>query len=150
MTQSAAIRARVGAPSALPVTDPVRVFLIDLDIGAATELSRAIDLDRELAVVGVCRNLKRVRADADHCQPDLIAIRLGISDPQCVSVLAALVDVARAPSVLVLGSASDVASERAAEAALHKQRIRAVAEADFGVAANSAPPVHAIAGVRLH
>ncbi|MHA1559730.1 MAG: hypothetical protein ACTSWI_03550 [Alphaproteobacteria bacterium] len=132
------------------MTDPVRVFLIDLDVGAATALSRAIDLDRELAVVGVCRNLRRVRVDADHCRPDLIAVRLDVTDPQCVSVLAALVEINGAPSVLVLGSASGLASCRAAEAALHKKRIRAVAEADFGVAANPAPPVQAIAGARLH
>ena len=134
----------------MPVTDPVRVFLIDLDIGAATLLSRAIDLDRELAVVGVCRNLRRVRADADHCRPDLIAVRLDVTDPQCVSVLAALVDITGAPSVLVLGAANESASERVAEAALHKSRIRAVAEADFGVAASPVRPVHAIAGANLH
>ena len=150
MTQSAAIRARVRAPDVLPVTDPVRVFLIDLDIGAAMALSRAIDLDRELAVVGVCRNLKRVRADADYCRPDLIAVRLDVTDPRCVSVLAALVEVSGAPSVLVLGAASELASDRAAEALLHKARIRAVAESDFGVAANPAAPVHAMAGARLH
>lgn len=134
----------------MPVTDPIRVFLIDLDIGAATVLSRAIDLDRELAVVGVCRNLKRVRADADHCRPDLIAVRLDVTDPQCVSVLAALVDISGAPSVLVLGAANEAASERAVEAALHKRRIRAVAEADFGIAASPVPTVHAIAGANLH
>lgn len=134
----------------MPVTDPVRVFLIDLDIAAATVLSRAIDLDRELAVVGVCRNLWRVRADADHCQPDLIAVRLDVTDPQCVSVLAALVDVSGAPSVLVLGAANEAASERTAEAALHKSKIRAVAEADFGIAACPTPPVHAIAGAKFH
>lgn len=150
MTEAAGIRGRVVTPSRPPVTNPVRVFLIDLDIGAASALSRAVDMDRELAVVGICRNLKRVRMDADHCRPDLIAIRLDMDDPRCVAVLGDLVEISGQPCVVVLGAATGDTTERAFLASHHKSRIRSVAETNFGIAAEPALPPRAPTGAVLH
>ena len=150
MTETTSLSSRVGAPNRLPVTDPVRVFLVDLDVAAAGLLSRAVDMDRELAVVGVCRNPKRVRREADHCQPDLIAIRLDMDDPRCLAVLGELVEVAGQPCVVVLGASSGIAADRASQARLHKNKIRSVAEANFGIAAEPPLPLRAPTGAVLH
>ncbi len=151
MSEATSVSSRAITEVRPPVTDPVRVFLIDLDVGAAAMLSRAVDMDRELAVVGICRNLKRVRMDADHCRPDLIAIRLDMDDPRCVAVLGDLVEISGQPCVVVLGAASGGdAAERASLASHHKGRIRSVAEANFGIAAEPASPLRAPTGAVLH
>ncbi len=115
-------------PQAAPVTDPFRVMLIDPDAVSAAALSRAIDLDREMAVVGLSRDLRRAAADAERCGPDLVAIRLEMDDPRCADLLAELAGVRCRPSVVVLAAAGSpgVGGHDAARLAV---RIRAVAEA---------------------
>ena len=149
MSESANISSK-GVARRLPVTDPIRVLLVDLDVAAAAALSRAVDMDRELAVVGVCRDPKRVRIEADHCRPDLIAIRLKLDDPRCLSVLTELVGANDKPCVVVLGEPSASAADRSRDAGHHKNKIRAVAEENFGIAVEPATPIHAATGARVH
>lgn len=114
-----------------PVTNPVRIFLIDLDPRSGSALSRAIDLDRELAVVGCCSNLRRISDEIARCRPDLVAVRLGLDDERCTAVLSQVAGRGEAPCVVVLGAPSALADEAVVEASRLKARIRAVAEVNF-------------------
>src|SRR5215207_9914050 len=66
-----------------PVTDPLRVLVVDADPLSGAALARAVDMDRDMAVVGQCRDLRRVGSDAARCSPDLVAVRLSIEDERC-------------------------------------------------------------------
>jgi chemotaxis response regulator CheB len=132
---------------AVPVTDPVRVLLVDSDAASGNALSRAIDMDRELAVVGVCRDPRRIGAEADHCRPDLVAIRLGLDDERCVTALSDLASSSAKACVVVLGAAQD---NPAANASAMKNRIREVAEVNFGIAPEPVQPPPHWPGQRLH
>lgn len=148
MSGAADLERKAAARNAAPVTNPVRVFLIDPDIAAATVLSRAIDLDRELAVVGLCRDPRRAGREADHCRPDLVAIRLGLDDQRCVQVLSDLAESNIKACVVVLGAA--VGDNPHSEASALKGRIRLVAEENFGLAPEARRPVLPAGGRRLH
>ncbi len=143
------LRAKGGSARTVPVTNPVRVLLIDPDTAGASALARAIDMDRELAVVGLCRDPRRVGQEADHCRPDLVAIRLGLDDERCVAVLAYLANSGAKACVIVLGASGDGASA-ARDAAVMKARIRAVAETNFGIAPEPASPRPMAGSRRLH
>lgn len=145
----------VGLPSndrsrrSAPITDPIRVLLVDPDIIGGGALARAIDLDRELAIVGLCRNPRRASAEVGHCRPDLVAIRLGLDDDRCTMVLNELAGSAAKPCVVVLGAPGPNANPTR-DARLLKMRIRAVAEASFGIAPAPEAAVHLASGSPLH
>lgn len=124
---------RATGKRAVPVTDPVRILLIDTEPGTGTVLSREIDLDRELAIVGHCSNPARAASEVKRCRPDLVAIRLGFDDERCSALLNALAARDGGPCVVVLGSPSAFPDDQFAEATRLKTRIRAVAEANFGL-----------------
>ena len=120
-----------GRRRAFPVTNPVRVLLIDADPRSSTALGRAIDLDRDLAVVGYCSNPGRAAHEISRCRPDLIALRFGLDDDRCAKLLSVLAAENDSPCVVVLGAPNAVADEAIAEASGLKTRIRSVAEANF-------------------
>ncbi len=128
-----------------PVTDPVRIAVVDPAPANAAALAREIDLDRELAVVACCTNLKRAAGDIDRCKADLVAVRLGLDDPQCVALLTALAGRKDAPCVVVLGAPNEDGGDAPAGVGRLKARIREVAEASFGIA-----PMPARGALRLH
>lgn len=131
-----------------PVTNPVRVALIDPSIASRQALGRAIDLDPALAVVALCADPRRAVRDLRRAAPDVVAIRLHIDDPECAELLADLAQGGPGPAVLVLGRAFVAPVDAAALVA----RIKAVALAgdpgpvarDRGVASRTS------AGHRLH
>lgn len=149
MSQTTGVSSKDGSRRSPPITDPVRVLLVDPDIIGGSALARAIDLDPELAVVGLCRNPRRARAEVGHCRPDLVAIRLGLDDERCALVLNELAAGNTTPCVIVLG-APGADAQPARDAKLLKTRIRAVAEASFGIAPAPATPVHLPSGAPLH
>ena len=149
MTQTVGISSKGGTGRALPVTDPVRVLVVDPDIVGGGALARAIDMDPELAVVSLCRNPRRARAEVGHCRPDLVAVRLGLDDERCARVLNDLAATDGTPCVVVLG-APGADPHPARDARLLKTRIRAVAEASFGIAPAPYTPVHLPTGSPLH
>ncbi len=114
-------------PAKRPVTDPVRVMLIDPDGAGAVTLARAIDLDRAMAVVSLCRDLRRATVEAERCAPDVVAVRLEMDDPRCASLLAALAGVRGRPGIAVLAATPSAPLSLTAAARL-AVRIRAVAE----------------------
>ncbi|MGD9739530.1 MAG: hypothetical protein AB7O56_08120 [Bauldia sp.] len=123
-----------------PVTDPLRVLVVDAEPVSGAALARAIDMDRDMAVVGQSRDLRRVGTDAARCGPDLVAVRLSIEDERCREVLAALAGVQSKPCVVVLGGPG--APENATrDAARLVTRIRAVAEAAVDRNGDMASPV---------
>ncbi len=148
MSGAADLERKTAPRRAAPVTNPIRVFLIDPDIAAATALTRAIDMDRELAVVGLCRDPRRAGREADHCQPDLVAIRLGLDDERCVRVLSDLAEGNVKACVIVLGAA--VGDNPHSEANILKGRIRLVAEENFGLPPEAPSQVLPLGGKRLH
>lgn len=125
--EAVALRRAHRAPAG-PVTDPLRVMVVDPDIHGALALGRAIDLDRDMAVVGNCRDLRRAAGDAARCAPDLVAVRLSVEDARCHDLLAALAGAPGKPCVVVLGPAGEPANA-AADAARMLVRIQAVATA---------------------
>jgi chemotaxis response regulator CheB len=150
LTQAAGVSTKGGSQRSVPVTDPVRVLLVDPDIVGGSALAKAIDMDPELAVVGLCRNPRRTKAEVGHCRPDLVAIRLGLDDERCVMVLNEIAAGLASPCVVVLGAPVHGA-DATRDARLLKNRIRAVAEASFGISpVPEAPPVHAESGSPLH
>ena len=150
MTQTVGISSKDGSRRTAPVTDPVRVLLIDPDIIGGSALARAIDLDPELAVVGLCRNPRRAKSEVGHCRPDIVAIRLGLEDDRCSLVLNELAaNTAAKPCVIVLGAPGPGANAEH-DARLLKTRIRAVAEASFGIAPAPETPVYLPSGSPLH
>lgn len=117
----------------LPVTNPVRILLVDADPRSGTALSRAIDLDRELAVVGYCSNPKRAADEIKRCRPDIVAVRFGLDDDRCTTILTALAMRDDGPCVIVLGAPDSSAENAEVDAGRLKTRIRAVAEANFNL-----------------
>ena len=148
--------AATGGERPVPVTDPVRVMLVDPDIVSGTELCRAIDMDRELAVVGFCRNPRRAREEADRCQPDLVAVRLRLDEERCSAVLADLAVGSAEPCVIVLGppgtGTHGSEADPSRDAQVMKSRIRAVAQANFGLSqkVSAATLAHLPQGIRLN
>lgn len=123
-----------------PVTDPLRVLVVDADPVSGSALALAIDMDRDMAVVGQCRDLQRAGIDAARCGPDLVTVRLNIENGRCREVLAALAGVQSKPCVVVLGAPG--APEHASrDAARLVTRIRAVAEAAIDRDGDMASPV---------
>ncbi len=149
MSHTVGVPAKDGSRRSAPITDPIRVLLVDPDIIGGGALARAIDMDRELAVVGLCRNPRRAAAEAGHCRPDLVAIRLGLDDDRCTVVLNDLAGSAAKPCVVVLGAPGPNANPNR-DARLLKMRIRAVAEASFGIAPAPETAVHLASGEPLH
>jgi chemotaxis response regulator CheB len=137
--EAVALRRALRAPDA-PVTDPLRVMVVDPEVHSATALGRAIDLDRDMAVVGNCRDLRRAAGDAARCGPDLVAVRLSVEDSRCRDVLADLAAAPGKPCVVVLGPAGDPAMA-AADAARLLVRIKAVATAALDRGAVLSPVV---------
>lgn len=86
-----------------PVTDPLRVMVIDPHTGGSAALGRALDRDPDLAVVSLCGNLRGIAAEVARCRPDVVAVRLAIDDERCAAVLAALAGSPRTLCVAVLG-----------------------------------------------
>lgn len=149
MTQTAGQPARAGAHRLVPVTDPVRVLVVDSDIHSGTALSKEIDMDKELAVVGFCRDPRRASIDADRCRPDLVAIRLGLDDEKCAAVLVDLAGGSANPCVVVLGAPNGPADAHR-DARIMKARIRVVAETSFGLAPQKSTPAQSPAGGLLN
>jgi len=121
--------ARRDQASTGPITDPLRVMVVDPEAASGIALGRAIDMDPEMALVGLSRDPRRVLADAGGCGPDVVAVRLAIEDERCRDVLSALAGYPTSPCVIVLGPAGrpDMTSRDAAALAI---RIRAVADAN--------------------
>lgn len=114
-----------------PVTDPVRVAIVDPAPADGAALAHEVDLDRELAVVACCTNLRRAASDIRRSSADLVAIRLAFDDPDCVTLLTSLAAGEGAPCVVVLGAIDgDGGPDLAGRL---KARIREVAEASFGL-----------------
>lgn len=135
--ESVAMR-KPGRPG--PVTDPLRVMIIDPEAYSVVALGRAIDLDRDMAVVGQCRDFRRTSHEASRCAPDLVAVRLGMDDDRCRQILTALAASAGKPCVVVLGPAG-APEDAAADASRLVVRIRAVAEAALSRDGDIASPV---------
>lgn len=125
--EAVALRRSQRAPGAT-ITDPLRVMVVDPDIHSAMALGRAIDLDRDMAVVGNCRDVRRAAGEAARCAPDLVAVRLSVDDSRCHDVLAGLAAAPGKPCVVVLGAAGAPA-QAAGDAAKLLIRIQAVASA---------------------
>lgn len=123
-----------------PVTDPLRIMVVDSEAVSAGALCRAIDLDRDMAVVGQCRDLRRVGAEAARCGADLVAVRLSIEDERCRDVLSALASVQAKPCVVVLGAPGSI-EDATRDAAALVIRIKAVAEAAIDRNGDMASPV---------
>ncbi|MCC6735835.1 MAG: hypothetical protein IT534_06870 [Bauldia sp.] len=134
-----ALRRALRAPAG-PVTDPLRVMIVDPDIHGSLALARAIDLDRDMATVGNCRDIRRAAGDAGRCGPDLVAVRLSVEDSRCRDVLAELAAAPGKPCVVVLGPAGDPASATA-DAVRLLARIKAVATAALDRGAVLSPVV---------
>ncbi|MCW5714368.1 MAG: hypothetical protein KIT43_07655 [Bauldia sp.] len=125
--EAVALRRALRTPAG-PVTDPLRVMIVDPEVHSSLALGRAVDLDRDMAVVGNCRDLRRAAADAARCAPDLVAVRLSVEDSRCRDLLTALAAAPGKPCVVVLGPAGEPASATA-DAARMLIRIQAVASA---------------------
>lgn len=150
MSETSGLRSNGAAKRPAPITDPVRVLLVDSDVVGAALLGRAVDIDRELAVVGICREPRHIRANVLHCRPDVIAIRLDLDDPVCVQALRELVSIEAKPQVVVLGRGTEDPTQRESDAVRHKAKIRSVVEENFGIAAEVARVGRHPTGTRLH
>jgi len=132
-----------------PITDPVRVVVIDPLVISRQALGRAIDLDPQLAVVGLCADPRRAAGDIRRAAPDVVAIRLHIDESECTELLADIARSGRGPAVVVLGRAS-----AQADAATLVARIKAVATLGSPLPRDAAAPhgfpLQAPGGHRLH
>jgi hypothetical protein len=86
-----------------PVTNPIRVVVIDPMPGARAALCRAIDLDRHLAVVGTTGDLGRAVGEAGFWAPEVVVIGLSFADSDCARLIADLEKAGIYSSVLVVG-----------------------------------------------
>jgi len=73
-----------------PVTDPLRVLVVDPAAPARAALCRAIDMEPELAVLCSSWDARRAAADAARCGADVIVVALNPDDPRCAALAAAL------------------------------------------------------------
>ncbi|MCW5697792.1 MAG: response regulator transcription factor [Bauldia sp.] len=132
-----------------PITDPVRVVVIDPLVTSRHALGRAIDLDPHLAVVGLCADPRRAAGDIRRAAPDVVAIRLHIDESECTALLADIARSGRGPAVVVLGRAS-----AQADAATLVARIKSVVALGRPDTADAPEPrgflLHAPASQLLH
>lgn len=90
-------------PRTAPITDPIRVVVIDPSPGPRVALCRAIDLDRHLAVVGATGDIARAALDAAAWSPEVVVIGLASADGLCSKLLADLERAGVESNVLLLG-----------------------------------------------
>lgn len=86
-----------------PVTNPIRVVVIDPMAGTRASLCRAIDLDRHLAVVGTTGDLGRAVGEAGFWAPEVVVIGLTFADSNCARLIADLEKAGIYSSVLLTG-----------------------------------------------
>lgn len=87
----------------VPITDPIRVVVIDPSPGPRAALCRAIDLDRHLAVVGTTGDVGRAALDAAAWSPEVVVIGLASADELCRRLLADLARAGLESNILLLG-----------------------------------------------
>ena len=92
-----------------PVLDPVRVMVIDPDAPRRAGLVRAIDGDRDLAVVAAVGDARLGSLDLSYAMPDLIVIGLSPEDDLCKRLVSRLRQENSAAGVLIVGAAEETA-----------------------------------------
>ena len=93
-----------------PVTDPVRILLIEPDPARRVGLCHRIDLDPDLAVIGATGNLRPRLGDVTWSAPDLVVIGLSPEDSRCRALVSALDAGGFGRQVLIIGGSDPAAA----------------------------------------
>lgn len=127
----------------MPVTNPVRVLVVDPAAPARAALCRAIDMEPELAVLCSGWDARRAAADAARCGAEVIVVALNPDDPRCAALAAGLEAAGIVPAVLIVGASAPNGAP--ASSAYHRHIIAAILRVGRAGAAASAEYPHILA-----
>jgi hypothetical protein len=127
-----------GKARSRPVTDPLRVMVIDPATAARVALCRAIDMETDLAVLCAAGDPRHAAADIARCAIDVVVLALNPDDPRAEALCSALLPGGHAPALLVTGASAP--SGAPASPAYHRQVIAAIRARGRGAGAGGPMP----------